>query len=76
MSQIIAEAVTLLEQLSEEGARELLEYARLLVEKEDDASWDRVVDRCIDSPKLAAFFESADQEIAAGLAEPLDESKL
>jgi hypothetical protein len=75
MSEITAEAVALLEQLSDEGAKEIIAQARRLVEKEDDESWDRVVDRCADSPKLAAFFESADREIAAGLAEPLDESK-
>jgi hypothetical protein len=76
MSQITAEAVSLLEQLSDEGAKEILEHVRRLVEKEDDESWERAVESAVKKPKFAAYMEEVERDIREGRSEPFDESRL
>ena len=76
MTEIAAETAALSEQLSDERAKELLEYARQLVEKEDDESWNRAVERAVRKPKFAAYMEEVERDIREGRFEPFDESRL
>jgi hypothetical protein len=69
------EATALLERLSDERAKELLDYARYLAEKEDDEEWDRIVEKSTKSPKFAALVEDVKRDIREGRTEPLDESR-
>ncbi len=72
MSQVAAELTAIIEGLSDERAKALLDYARYLAEKQDDEEWERVVERATRSPKFAAYMAEVEQEIREGRTEPIE----
>ena len=76
MTEIAAKTAALSEQLSDEGAKELLEYARQLVEKADDESWNRAVARAVKKPQFAVYMEEVERDRREGRFEPFDETRL
>ena len=63
----------LLDDLPEEKAREVLDFAPFLRQQVDDAAWEKIISDTRPRPKLDAFVADALRE---GKAEPLDPSKL
>ncbi len=73
MSAVAQELIKIVDGLSEEKAREVVDFARFLREQAGDAAWERIVADASPRPKLDAFVAEALRE---GPAEPLDPSKL
>jgi hypothetical protein len=71
----IATAVKLLETLPESEQARVVDHLREYVtELQDEAAWDNLLDKT--QPQLIAAARLAKQQIAAGLAKPLDEDQL
>jgi len=73
MSAVAQELIKIVDGLSEEKAREVVDFARFLREQAGDAAWERIIADARPRPKLDAFVAEALRE---GPAEPLDPSKL
>jgi hypothetical protein len=73
MSAISKELVEIVDELPEEKAREVVDFARFLKQQAGDAEWERIIQDQSARPKLDAFVADALRE---GPAEPLDPSKL
>ncbi|MEP7358615.1 MAG: hypothetical protein ABI847_15305 [Anaerolineales bacterium] len=74
-SMAIVTAVKLLETLPEDEQARVVDHLREYVtELQDEAAWDALLDKT--QPQLAAAARLAKQQIAAGLAKPLDEDQL
>jgi hypothetical protein len=74
-SMAIATAVKLLETLPESEQARVVDHLREYVtELQDEAAWDALLDKT--QPELIVAAQLAKQQIAAGLAKPLDEDQL
>jgi hypothetical protein len=73
MTAAAKELVELIGALSEEKARELVDFAHFLRQQADDAAWERIIGDARPRPKLDAFVADALRE---GKSEPLDTNKL
>jgi ABC-type uncharacterized transport system fused permease/ATPase subunit len=74
-SMAIATAVKLLETLPEAEQARVVDHLREYVkELQDEAAWDALLSDT--QPQLIAAARLAKQQMAAGLAKPLDEDKL
>ena len=73
MSPSTKELVDILEALSEDKAREVVDFARFLQQQSGDAEWERIIAARRAYPKLEKFAAAALRE---GTAEPLDPAKL
>jgi len=74
-SMAIATAVKLLESLPEAEQARVVDHLREYVtELQDEAAWDELLNKT--QPQLLAAARLAKQQIAAGLAKPLDEDQL
>ncbi len=73
MTAVSKELVKILEELPEEKAREVVDFARFLQQQTDDEAWERTIADARPRPKLDAFVADALRE---GSAEPLDPNKL
>ncbi len=75
VSTAIATVVKMLETLPEATQAQVLEHLReYIAEMQDDAEWDIQFQRT--QKQLVAAARQAKQEIATGLAEPLDYTQL
>jgi len=75
MSTAIATMVKMLETLPETTQNQVVEYLRAYItELQDDSHWDVQFQRT--EEQLVAAAQQAKQEIADGLAEPMDYTKL
>ena len=73
MSAVFQELISIVEELPEEKAREVVDFARFLKERSGDGAWERIISDTRPRPKLEAFVADALRE---GTSEPLDVDKL
>jgi hypothetical protein len=73
MSVVAEELVEIVGSLSEEKAREVVDFARFLKQQSGDQEWERIIGDTRPRPKLDAFVADALRE---GKSEPLDTNKL
>jgi hypothetical protein len=73
MSVVAEELVEIVGGLSEEKAREVVDFARFLKQQSGDQEWERIIGDTRPRPKLDAFVADALRE---GKSEPLDTNKL
>lgn len=73
MTAVSRELITIVEALSEEKAREVVDFARFLQQQAGDREWERILSDSRAYPKLDKFVVEAMRE---GPAEPLDPNKL
>jgi hypothetical protein len=73
MSVVAEELVEIVGSLSEEKAREVVDFARFLKQQSGDQEWERIIGDARPRPKLDAFVADALRE---GKSEPLDTNKL
>ncbi|MEI9864340.1 MAG: hypothetical protein WDN00_07240 [Limisphaerales bacterium] len=73
MSSAAQELIAIVDGLSEDKAREVVDFARFLQQQSGDAEWERIVAARRTYPKLEQFAAAALRE---GSPEPLDPSKL
>jgi hypothetical protein len=73
MTAIAKELVELLRELPEEKAQEVVDFARFLQHRTNEAAWERIIADSRPRPKLDSFVAEALRE---GPAEPLDPNKL
>ena len=59
--------------LSDDKAREVVDFARFLQQQDEDREWERIIVDKRPYPKLEKF---AAESLREGAAEPLDPSKL
>ena len=76
MTKIAEEAAALLDSLSEEKAREVLDFARYLVERADEEAWEKSFSDPRNAKKLREAGEQALRDLREGRTEPLDPEKL
>ena len=73
MSAAAQELIEIVDGLSEDKAREVVDFARFLQQQAGDREWERIIAAKHAYPKLNKFAAEALRE---GTAEPLDPSKL
>jgi hypothetical protein len=73
MSVVAEELIEIVDGLSEEKAREVVDFARFLKQQSGDQEWERIIGDTRPRPKLNAFVADALRE---GKSEPLDINKL
>lgn len=73
MSGVAQELLEIVDCLSEDKAREVVNFARFLQQQAGDREWERIIAAKRTYPKLEKFASDALRE---GTAEPLDPSKL
>jgi hypothetical protein len=73
MSSAAQELIGIVDGLSEEKARAVVDFAHFLQQQSDDREWERIIAERRTYPKLEQFAAASLRE---GLAEPLDLSKL
>ena len=73
MTAVAKELIEIVGGLSEDKAREVVDFARFLQQQAGDREWERIIAAQRAYPKLEKFAADALQE---GTAEPLDPSKL
>ena len=73
MTAVAKELLEILEGLTEEKAREVMDFARFLQQQEGDRTWERIIADKRGYPKLEKFAAEALRE---GTVEPLDPNKL
>ena len=73
MSAAAQELIEIVDGLSEDKAREVVDFARFLQQQAGDREWERIIAAKHAYPKLNKFAAEALRE---GAAEPLDPSKL
>jgi len=73
MSSAAQELVLILDELSEDKARTVVDFARFLQQQSGDREWERIMAERRAYPRLEAFAAASLRE---GVAEPLDPSKL
>jgi len=73
MTTVAKELVEILNDLPEEKAREVVDFARFLQQQSGDQEWERIIAGKRAYPKLETFAAEALRE---GNAEPLDPNKL
>ena len=73
MSSAAQELIAIVDGLSEDKAREVVDFARFLQQQAGDREWERILAEKRTYPKLEQF---AAESLREGKAEPLDPSKL
>jgi hypothetical protein len=73
MSAASQELLEILDQLPEEKAREVVDFARFLKEQAGDLAWEKIIADASPRKKLDSFVTTALHE---GSAEPLDPNQL
>ena len=73
MNSAVQELIGIVDGLTEEKAREVVDFARFLQQQSGDREWERILAERRSYPKLERFASDALRE---GTAEPLDPSKL
>ncbi|MDQ6631047.1 MAG: DUF2281 domain-containing protein [Verrucomicrobiota bacterium] len=73
MTAVSKELVEIVNELPEEKAREVMDFARFLKHQAGDLAWEHIISDTHPRPKLDAFAADALRE---GSAEPLDPAKL
>lgn len=73
MTAAAKELAKIVDELPEEKAREVMDFARFLKQQEGDLQWERIISDQRSRPKLDAYIADALRE---GEAEPLDTNKL
>lgn len=73
MSAVAQELIEIVDGLSADKAREVVDFARFLQQQAGDREWERIVSEKCTYPKLDKFVADALRE---GPAEPLDPAKL
>jgi hypothetical protein len=73
MTAASQELVEILNELPEEKAREVVDFARFLKQQASENAWERIIEDSRPRPKLDAFVAEALRE---GPVEPLDPAKL
>lgn len=74
-SMSIATAVKLLESLPESAQARVVDHLReYITDLQDEAAWDELIAQS--QPQLETMAQHARQQIAKGLAKPLDEDQL
>lgn len=73
MTAIAQELTDIVGTLSEDKAREVIDFARFLQQQAHDAAWEKTISDSRPRPRLDAFVADALRE---GKDEPLDPSKL
>ena len=71
MTAASKELVKILEELPEEKARAVVDFARFLQQQADDAAWKRIIEDPHPRPKLDAFVAEALRETPA---KPIDQN--
>lgn len=72
MTTLAQEAAKLVDALPADKAQALIEYARYLVEKSDEETWDNKLADPRFAPKLKALMTDVEREIAAGHASAME----
>ena len=73
MSAAAQELIKIVDELPEDKAQEVLNFARFLQQQAGDREWERIIADERAYPKLEKF---AAESLREGAAEPLDPSKL
>ncbi|HEX4265992.1 MAG TPA: DUF2281 domain-containing protein [Verrucomicrobiae bacterium] len=73
MTKAAKELVEIVNQLPEEKAQEVIDFARFLTQQTSDIAWERIIADSRSRPKLDAFVADALRE---GESEPLEPGKL
>ena len=73
MTAVVKELAEIVDKLPEDKAREVVDFARFLTQREGDLQWERIINDTSSRPKLDAFVSDALRE---SKAEPLDTGKL
>ena len=73
---VVKETARIVESLPADKAEELLDYAKYLAERAEEAEWDRRFSDPKYDAKFNALLAEVDEEIAAGRTEPLDLDRL
>jgi len=73
MTAVAKELAKIVDELPEEKAREVMDFARFLKQQEGDLEWERIISDSRPRPKLDSYMADALRE---GEAEPLNPDKL